>query len=1137
MEIFPQSRFVEIVKQDTFKVTLENKYCLSSDAVLSHSLKIFLNKKNLNPNQFKFDKKENCLSISDSVRYSLLDTIIAVYKAINISLKKSYAYKKLVRVTEPNRKGMLRKSKSLERSLSNSEIFGRGMKKSGTILRGFTVGTNKDFTLNSGLRLQLAGKLSKDIDLVAALTDENTPIQPEGNSERLEELDKVFIQIKHPLVTGIFGDYEINQHIGEFGRLSRKLQGLMGKFHWGNKKFTFAYATSRGKFNSLKLNGIDGVQGPYRLFGKNNERDIVVIAGSEKVYLDGILMKRGENNDYTIEYSNAEITFTPKRLITSASRIYVDFEYTARKYKRTFLGANASTKLFKDKLGVKINFFSEGDDEKNPIDLILNDKDKKILAEAGDNPNKAVYSGISLAKPDSNGVIKGTYTKVDTTINGKPFSYYYYAPGASTSLYNAVFSYVGNGRGDYVKESIGNFKFVGIGEGDYLPLVFLPLPESKKGGNVVLNYAPTKNLFLNFELAGSINDKNEFSDLDDNDNSDYARNISLKLLPVALKISKSNLGKISFSLRDRFIGARYSAFDRLNEVEFNRNYNVENSYKKKEVLREAEINFAPLQNISLSAKYGHLAKGDLFRSDRLVGNVNVENFSGLNTKFNVDFVSKNTAAIRSKWMRQNGSVSFSLWKITPGLNYLYENKEEFNSSDSLTGSSHKYFELAPFFNLFNYGGFNLSASHSYRLEYFPLKGKMEKESEALLNTLSVKYFGSRNVSANLDLTFRSKKFTGAFVSDGKVNNQSVLIRLNSRLNLFKRFIEGNIYYNTATERTAKLEKVFVRVPVGNGNYVYLGDLNKNGIADDYEFEQTDFNGNYILTTVPTNQLYPTIALQANTRWRLNFSRIVSGSSLFSKILRAVSTETFYRINEKSEEENLSRIYFLRLKYFLNDSTTLRGSQIFQHDLFFFRNNREISLRYRFRQVKRLTQFSTGHERSFYRENALRIKSRLVKEINNQTDFRIVNDDAVAPKFTNRSHSIQSKEIETEFSYRPVNNVEVGFKVLAGESKDYFPQKPTVIDRNSESIRMTFAFKGRGRLRLELERAELNSNTTQNYIPFEITEGNIIGKNYSLRIDFDYRIAANLQTSLNYWGRKRGGGKIIHNLRAEARAYF
>jgi hypothetical protein len=328
------------------------------------------------------------------------------------------------------------------------------MQKSGTIVRGFTVGTTKDFSLNSGFRCNYREGFPKILKLLLHLTDENTPIQPEGNTERLEELDKVFIQVKHPNVVGTFGDYQVKQRSGEFGVIDRKLQGLMGEFSVNGVNGYVSIANSRGKFNSNSFNGSDGVQGPYRLSGINNERDIIIIAGTEKVFLDGIEMIRGENNDYTIEYSNATITFTPNRLITSASRINIDFEYTDRQFARSFFGAGTAAKLFNDNLQIKAQYMREGDDQDSPIDISLSEDDKNTLSLAGDDRNKAVKTGVKLAEPDSLGQIKGIYTKVDTTINTQTFSYFVYNPGDSLSLYTVSFSYVGEGKGDYNQDKV-----------------------------------------------------------------------------------------------------------------------------------------------------------------------------------------------------------------------------------------------------------------------------------------------------------------------------------------------------------------------------------------------------------------------------------------------------------------------------------------------------------------------------------------------------------------------------------------------------------------------------------------------------------------------------------------------------------
>ena len=51
------------------------------------------------------------------------------------------------------------------------------------------------------------------------------------------------------------------------------------------------------------------------MVGKDGGRNIAILSGTEKVWLNGQRLERGENYDYTIDYSSSEIYFTPKRLI------------------------------------------------------------------------------------------------------------------------------------------------------------------------------------------------------------------------------------------------------------------------------------------------------------------------------------------------------------------------------------------------------------------------------------------------------------------------------------------------------------------------------------------------------------------------------------------------------------------------------------------------------------------------------------------------------------------------------------------------------------------------------------------------------------------------------------------------------
>ncbi|NIS47838.1 MAG: hypothetical protein GWN92_17985, partial [candidate division Zixibacteria bacterium] len=182
--------------------------------------------------------------------------------------------------------------------LENLDTYQSRLQKSGSIVRGIEIGSNQDLTLNSGLNLQLSGNISPDVEVVAALTDENTPIQPEGNTQTLREVDKVFVKINSPYVGGTIGDFNIAYQESEFGDLQRKLQGVTVENELKKTQQQLTYGTSRGFFHTNRFLGQEGNQGPYQLSGRNGERDIVVLAGTERVYVDGVLQSRGENNDY-----------------------------------------------------------------------------------------------------------------------------------------------------------------------------------------------------------------------------------------------------------------------------------------------------------------------------------------------------------------------------------------------------------------------------------------------------------------------------------------------------------------------------------------------------------------------------------------------------------------------------------------------------------------------------------------------------------------------------------------------------------------------------------------------------------------------------------------------------------------------
>ncbi len=93
-------------------------------------------------------------------------------------------------------------------------------------------------------------------------------------------------------------------------------------------------ALVRGQFETSQFTAQEGNQGPYKLQGSNGELFVLIVSGSETVYVNGVTVERGENKDYIINYNAGEIIFNSTFPITSEMRITVDYQFSDRNYSR-----------------------------------------------------------------------------------------------------------------------------------------------------------------------------------------------------------------------------------------------------------------------------------------------------------------------------------------------------------------------------------------------------------------------------------------------------------------------------------------------------------------------------------------------------------------------------------------------------------------------------------------------------------------------------------------------------------------------------------------------------------------------------------------------------------------------------------
>lgn len=396
--------------------------------IVPNSLQIFLKDKTILPDSM-FNINLNKCEITPN--YPINDTLLIEYRIFQFNFNSSFSLKDSTSII--NDSSLNFKPIRFSALPENRDLFGMGgLNKSGSISRGAAFGNNQNLALNSNLNLQISGKISEEISIVASITDNNIPIQPQGNTQQLQDFDQVYIQLFSKNWKLTAGDFWIKKPTGYFLNYNKRGQGatyetISGK---GNFKTQMSAAISKGKFSRNVIQGIEGNLGPYKLIGTENEPYIIILSGTENVYIDGALLERGQENDYVIDYNTAEITFTTNHLITKDKRIVVEFQYSDKNYARSLIqNSNVYTK---DNWSIFLNVYGEQDSKNQPIQQDLNENDKETLSQIGDNLNAAFVPSIDSIQFTNELIL---YKKIDSL----GYQVYEYSNSPDSASYQLVF--------------------------------------------------------------------------------------------------------------------------------------------------------------------------------------------------------------------------------------------------------------------------------------------------------------------------------------------------------------------------------------------------------------------------------------------------------------------------------------------------------------------------------------------------------------------------------------------------------------------------------------------------------------------------------------------------------------------------
>ncbi len=1034
----------------------------------------------------------------------------------------------------------------IQQRVSSDDLFGStNLQRSGSLTRGIIVGSNQDVTLESGLRFELSGNLTDDLEILATLTDQSTPIQPDGTTQNLREFDKVFIQLRNPFGTLQLGDIDISYRNSEFAQIERRLQGIdvqTGLGSYGNHSASAAVV--RGRYRTMNLTAREGVQGPYRLSGVDGEQFIIVLAGSERVYINGVRMVRGEENDYIIDYGLGEIQFTNNRLITSDLRITVDFQYVTQAYNRTILaGESEVNDLWDGRLSLGVTYLREGDSRDSQSEFGLSEEEIEILRNAGNDPDRAIISGAESVgfRPNADFV---QYALIDTVFQGQEIEVFKNLPGDPRSEWRVRFSRVGDGLGSYrrAQTSVNGivYEWVGTGNGAYEPFRRLQAPELHQIISLRSEARITSNSVFFGEFAVSDHDRNRFSQIDNNTNTDLAFIGGYRVKPT-----QTVIGKAGFEARYRHTGANFSFMDRTRDVEFERNWNIQDVGLEEERLAEADFNLMVTEFSGINVSGGWLERETL-SSRRQTFRLNSSEPEWPLISYAADFNQSRNNQLLQKggWFRQGGETSYSIpisgIGITPSFRFSSENRRQRDkTTDMLRQDSFRFYELTPGVAFRFTERFSASSGITYRSDDIVFDGAFIPESESYTYRLTTRY-EAENITNNQTITWREKTFLGS--ATGEIQSQetqSVLIRSETDWRTLNRGLEVNFIYEGGTENRPLLQETFVEVGPELGNYVWI-DLNGDGVQQVDEFfpEQLPNEGTFIRQFIPTDEVFSVASVNTRLRTRIEPKNFLDGNSSIARILSNLMLQSTYAIREQNTSGDLLDVLLFNFSSYRDEENTIDGNFTMLQDLHILRNIDSTDLRFTYENVAGLSRRANTLEKTRLQDFRTTLNHRFTRSWSANIILQIGKNNQADTQLNSRSFDIRSRSVEPSFRYDYRRSLQLGGGFSIRNREDVLPQEPAVLNGYSIFSDARWFYQN---LIQTTARIEYRSNSidgaSSSFGLFELTEGAGEGNTWSWSVQATYRINEFLRATLNYDGRTLTSQPVAQTMKFTLSAVF
>ncbi len=962
------------------------------------------------------------------------------------------------------------------------------LKVGGAKTFGITVGSGRDLKLEQSLRLNISGRITRDVSVTAYLSDQNTPLIPEGDTEELRSLDKVLVEIESEHVTATMGDYVLEIDGGSLLDVRRDLSGVKVAGEVGRGAIVLAGARAGGEYTSQIFRGSAGKQGPYLLTDRAGATGITVVAGSERIWLDGEKLRRGKDNDYTIEYTAGEIEFTERRHITGDSEIVVDYEYATSDYSRNIYGGRTTFVAGDGQFVIGAGFFRESDDRGDAATSTLTQSQITVLEAAGDDIELAHDDGI-----DSLGIGNGEYTLTQE-------GYFEYA-GADSGVYDLSFERSG---GAYDFDYLGGFYYyVGEGEGDFRLGKSLPMPQDKSIVGLDGRWEFGRDGFVSAEAAVSSFDRNTFSDLDDEDNLGNAT--VLRASTPGIRVGFLGGVEATAGFAGRRVGGSFEGVGRLRDVRYEEVWELKGlDLPREELLGEGKLALSLPGGGGIELSQGSLKRGDALESNRVGFSMSaspLERGSVWAGGGLVDLthrVSADSSLQREREFYRAGA-SYAFGPVRPGLSYRHDSHIENNDGE-------RYAERGA----------------------------------------SVESSGSEDVRFRIAASYRVTERT----SDGGAWAESSTTRTEEMSAELRRWealtVEGNVVRKKTdvaegfVEPGTKYDLAAVTLGHRSMNGALKGELKYSVTATEVEEKErfvTDEDGVEVTRIVSTGNFLPVTELSVGSRWSLRFrssrrdDRWMPDPSAWKRFLAGLSLESSLKLREVTGTSDKARLYLL-------DSSVLRGEDTVTGDLtgrhvVRYKSSGVLSVRLAVKTRDRLDRvYTNSPEELKERGGTLELKVSPSGGIT----YRVQVDTVVRAREAGGSledYDLDERSILAEVGSRKLGGAEIKLTGLYGLESDAVSDVDVGVWQITPTL--IYRLKGRGAVTASLTRSGVE--VSGGALPSYMADGRLAGASAEWRLSGDYRFNRFLTGSVNYSGERRPDVDVRHTVDMRLNAFF